>query len=957
MSGTWRCHHSHEDDNVLSSSKPDLRANQRNPRDAKHYDQPPETHKTQWIRGQRLPSLHPDAQRSGGNDSNRSRYGNDHSIPQNSNELVKVCGPERKRATFSAAPINAWGKTSQHAQVKANESTHNLSDQNEHVSNEDQSTLKNGDQLKKGIKAATLNAPASRFPSSMNKQMGTRSQHNPWCKVEKTAILTPNNTLTPFLVSAVDKKQTSTVESSQISQSNETSSIVLPTTSFWGKKQSKALSIDKPNVKTVTIKVDDFPSLSSATSKPWTMLHPQSNSLSKEVKELSVKEKGTTSKPTNLASFLPPQLTSDKKSKTPASSSKYTTTNKVANAIKKNTSGVKRSINPSTNVPSGSKLQSFHPSMIKNIENPVLKRGRQRLTPKKKKLTTLKKRVLEERLRVWKERNDVSTVTTEGVSATNEYSTTEEIHSSSTILIENFISPEEDNLLDDDEYEEIVSNVLSLARRVGNVASVYVPRPALSLDDEVDISEVCHTTTSLEKYVGSSFVRFFSQKDAIAGRDILDGIVVGGQKIHVSILHVSIADDREETLVDDKKWKLAVLQSMKNRPERDNDTSPERGDVLHQDMVTDPSSFNTIVFHNILSADDYYDEDALAESLEDISSLAKQYGVVNNARVVTSGSDKGNVYVSFVDDQSANIAAKQMSGIVIGGSQVLVSTEDKSPPGHRKHSGAVEVILVNILNENDFQDEDCLNESLEDISGIAQRYGVVGHVYADTTGEQKGTVHIEYLEGEKTARYAAQELDGMLIGGSVVSGSVSNLLISNESATASKDSTEKQHPPPIYSGEKIIPERFAACKRVPKIPNSGPRSYAVKIEDDRAVPLLIEILGELMRLQERSKDDKNARARRRLVMGLREVARGIRAHKVKMVVMANNLDEYGAIDAKLQEILEIARAEDVPVVFEFNKRKLGKAIGKSIKVSVVGIQSADGAQEQFKKLKKIIGVS
>lgn len=59
----------------------------------------------------------------------------------------------------------------------------------------------------------------------------------------------------------------------------------------------------------------------------------------------------------------------------------------------------------------------------------------------------------------------------------------------------------------------------------------------------------------------------------------------------------------------------------------------------------------------------------------------------------------------------------------------------------------------------------------------------------------------------------------------------------------------------------------------------------------------------------------------------------------------------------LQEILEIARAEEVPVVFEFNKRKLGKAIGKSIKVSVVGIQSADGAQEQFKKLRKILGVA
>ena len=85
------------------------------------------------------------------------------------------------------------------------------------------------------------------------------------------------------------------------------------------------------------------------------------------------------------------------------------------------------------------------------------------------------------------------------------------------------------------------------------------------------------------------------------------------------------------------------------------------------------------------------------------------------------------------------------------------------------------------------------------------------------------------------------------------------------------------------------------------------------------------------------------------------MARGIRAHKVKMVVMANNLDQYGAIDAKLQEILDLARAEELPVVFELNKRKLGKALGKSIKVSVVGIQNADGAHEQFKKLKKMTG--
>jgi selenocysteine insertion sequence-binding protein 2 len=72
-----------------------------------------------------------------------------------------------------------------------------------------------------------------------------------------------------------------------------------------------------------------------------------------------------------------------------------------------------------------------------------------------------------------------------------------------------------------------------------------------------------------------------------------------------------------------------------------------------------------------------------------------------------------------------------------------------------------------------------------------------------------------------------------------------------------------------------------------------------------------------------------------------------------MVVMANNLDQYGVIDEKLQEIIDLAKSHDVPIFFEFTKRTLGKALGKSIKIAVVGIQSADGAHQPFKKLNSI----
>lgn len=53
--------------------------------------------------------------------------------------------------------------------------------------------------------------------------------------------------------------------------------------------------------------------------------------------------------------------------------------------------------------------------------------------------------------------------------------------------------------------------------------------------------------------------------------------------------------------------------------------------------------------------------------------------------------------------------------------------------------------------------------------------------------------------------------------------------------------------------------------------------------------------------------------------------------------MANNLDDqYGAIDEKLQEILDLCHNEGIPVLFELNKKGIGKALGKTIKVAVVG---------------------
>ena len=344
-------------------------------------------------------------------------------------------------------------------------------------------------------------------------------------------------------------------------------------------------------------------------------------------------------------------------------------------------------------------------------------------------------------------------------------------------------------------------------------------------------------------------------------------------------------------------------------------------------------------------------------------------------------------FVQFQNEPDASTSKDAWNGLVIGGSTIKVGIVSKTLlqtnieadalqldkhvlflqkfletnelsrldcQGNNSQVSTTTITIANILTQDDFEDEGCMEESLVDIQMLASQYG---DICKDAVSVNYDTqeVRVQYSGGIDVASSAALKLNGLVIGGQTILAKVD----SHNSNTTDKSipvatKTAESTPGPMYSGDKIIPEQYAECKRVPKIPNSGkPRSYASLLGNDEAIPLLHEMLGELMRLQLRSKDDKNANARRRLVMGLREVARGIRANKVKMIVCANNLDQYGVIDEKIQAIIDSAAEKDIPIIYELNKRKIGKALGKSIKVSIVAIQNADGAQVHFKKLKKM----
>jgi len=534
-----------------------------------------------------------------------------------------------------------------------------------------------------------------------------------------------------------------------------------------------------------------------------------------------------------------------------------------------------------------------------------------------------------------------------------------------TVKLENILT--KDDIEDEECLQESISDIQTLAMQFGRVQKVQ------------------YTLNNEEDNYGTVYIDY--TLGATEAQKSLHGMMIGGIPIVASFVTINLHPDSSNDKEGTKEKNTIALQNIFSEDDYEDEECLQESTSDVELLVQE---YGCIENMNVtLEGDEKgtvyvtYKEYKNAKT-----AVQKLNGMVLGGQTITA---------QFCSDDASNAVFHQ--------------TETDEKRKIKYHT----VVLDNVLTEDDYDDEDCLQESLQDVQDLAEKYGSIFKL--DTALQnndenksgmkegEKGKVYITYdyknSDNKNTAYNAAAQLDGSVLGGQTISAYVvlvrmkqdgtvvvardcieetegvfemngQNTEIDQKMATVSNDQgeddiiengeskeggkeEEETSPPLMYSGDKIIPEKYAACKRAPKIPNKGqPRSYATQINNENAKPLLTEMLGELMRLQLRNKDDKNARARRRLVMGLREVARGIRAHKVKMIIMANNLDEYGAIDSKLQEILDLAKEEELPVLFELNKRKLGKALGKSIKVAVVGIQNADGAHEQFKKLKKLV---
>ncbi|XP_008830008.1 selenocysteine insertion sequence-binding protein 2-like isoform X2 [Nannospalax galili] len=146
-----------------------------------------------------------------------------------------------------------------------------------------------------------------------------------------------------------------------------------------------------------------------------------------------------------------------------------------------------------------------------------------------------------------------------------------------------------------------------------------------------------------------------------------------------------------------------------------------------------------------------------------------------------------------------------------------------------------------------------------------------------------------------------------------------------------------------------------ASSTITKIHSKRFREYCNQVLSKEIDECVTVLLQELVSFQERTyqKDPVRAKARRRLVMGLREVTKHMKSNKIKCVIISPNCEKIqskGGLDEALYNVIAMAREQEIPFVFALGRKALGRCVNKLVPVSVVGIFNYFGAENLFNKL-------
>jgi selenocysteine insertion sequence-binding protein 2 len=114
-------------------------------------------------------------------------------------------------------------------------------------------------------------------------------------------------------------------------------------------------------------------------------------------------------------------------------------------------------------------------------------------------------------------------------------------------------------------------------------------------------------------------------------------------------------------------------------------------------------------------------------------------------------------------------------------------------------------------------------------------------------------------------------------------------------------------------------------------------------------------LERLLAFQTRAyqRDPIRAKAKRRFVVGFREVGKTLDRNRARCVIIAPDIERIqsnGGLDDMVASIIESCKSQDLPVFFCLPRRLLGRVLRKKVPVSIVAVRDYQGAEDLFEAM-------
>eukprot|EP00928_Gymnodinium_smaydae_P053674 TRINITY_DN37606_c0_g1_i1.p2 TRINITY_DN37606_c0_g1~~TRINITY_DN37606_c0_g1_i1.p2 ORF type:complete len:466 (-),score=144.46 TRINITY_DN37606_c0_g1_i1:83-1480(-) len=166
---------------------------------------------------------------------------------------------------------------------------------------------------------------------------------------------------------------------------------------------------------------------------------------------------------------------------------------------------------------------------------------------------------------------------------------------------------------------------------------------------------------------------------------------------------------------------------------------------------------------------------------------------------------------------------------------------------------------------------------------------------------------------------------------------ISDPIVWSEDETSVHVRTKRGHKHP--SAHHVYPEHRA-------VPAGKTRSYVMQDLSKELDHVVAKFIHRLHLFHEQTVD----KVPKRYVLGLTECCRRARQLKLKCVVIAPDMDEANdttTLDDRVRQVLAFAYQNNIEVIFALNRQGLGRAFGKSMGVSIIGVLDTTGANALY----------